>query len=207
MATLIYGRAVIVPEPVYPPDAQTAGALGEVAVEVAIDTTGNVVSARAVSGHEALRKPAESAAMLSKFAPAYVSGRAMRIAGTIVYDFKSADSVQVSLRKMKVEPLSAEDKRTLLLGEKMHSWVYAVVERLQKNDSTATPNEPKFVRDGKAEIQVVLTAKTPESVAKLKALGLEIAAEKGTTLTGRIAIEKLAALAELDEVKLVIPKM
>lgn len=105
------------------------------------------------------------------------------------------------------KPLTPGQAREQKLKEKLHSWVYAVAERLQKNISAATPNEAKFVRDGKAEIQVVLTANTPEAVAKLKELGFELAAEKGTTLTGRIAIEKLAALAELDEVKLVIPKM
>ncbi len=105
------------------------------------------------------------------------------------------------------KPLTPEQAREQKLKDKLHSWVYAVVERLQKNDSAATPNEAKFVRDGKADIQVVLTAKTPEAIAKVKALGFELASEKGTILTGRVAIEKLAPLAELDEVKLVLPKM
>ncbi len=105
------------------------------------------------------------------------------------------------------KPLTPEQAREQKQKEKLHSWVYAVAERVQKNISAAAPNEAKFVRDGKAEIQIVLTANTPEAIAKLKALGFEVVTEKETTLSGRITIEKLAHLAELDEVKLVLPKM
>ena len=74
------------------------------------------------------------------------------------------------------------------------------------NDLTA--NEAKFVRDGKAEIHVVLTAKSPEAIEKLKALGFEVDSTRdGINIYGRLGVDKLVALGELESVKLVLPRV
>src|SRR6266498_1535094 len=52
---VLNGRATSLPIPPYPPIARAAHASGSVTVEVTIDEEGNVVSARAVSGHPLLQ--------------------------------------------------------------------------------------------------------------------------------------------------------
>ena len=99
-------------------------------------------------------------------------------------------------------------KRRQMLAEKLHFWVFALVERLQKGATEITPNETKFVREGKAEIQIQLTAKTPEVIEKLKLAGFEVADDKNAKfIIGKIAIEKLASLAEITEVQYVLPNV
>ena len=202
------GRAVIMPEPAYPEKATAVKAKGEVAVEVQIDTAGNVVSARANSGPAELREAAETAAMLSKFAPTFAEGRAVRVAGLIVYNFLNAEKVEVSVRKMTAEPLNADEKKALLLAQKLHFWLYDLYTRVRDRKSGVGPNDAKFVRDGHASVEIVLA---PESAGKLDALkkaGFEGGFLKGSGVraVGRVAPDRLGELAELKEVKLIIPK-
>ncbi len=205
--TQLSGRTVAIAEPVYPDEAKAAKALGEVVVDIKIDREGSVVEAKAVSGNNLLRPAAESAAMLSKFAPTYAGGQAVRVTGTIAYNFKDAIQVDVFLRKMKAEPLTAEDKRAAAVAGKLQFWLYDLVVRLQKGVAEPTPNEARFVHDGKADIQVELTANSKDVLPKLKAAGFEVVTEKGKSVFGRIAIEKLAALANIEEVKVILPKI
>lgn len=110
-------------------------------------------------------------------------------------------------REKEKKPQTPEEKREYRLKEKLHAWIYALVDRLGKNISAATDNESKFVRDGKADVRVDLSTKNAAVLEKLKAAGLEITTEKGLNISGRIAIEKLAALAEIEEVKLILPRL
>lgn len=103
-------------------------------------------------------------------------------------------------------PSTPEEAGKQKLKEKLHSWLYVLVERITKGETALTPNETKFVREGKAEIMIVVKTASPKLMEKLKNAGFEIALEKGTTITGRIAVEKIAALAEIGEVILVLPK-
>lgn len=104
--------------------------------------------------------------------------------------------------------VTPEMLREARLKEKLYSWIFDLVSRLQKGDQKPTANEAKFVRDGKAEIQIELTVRSVEVIEKLKAAGFEVVSEKGKTIVfGRIAIEKLVALAEIEEVKLILPKI
>jgi hypothetical protein len=84
----------------------------------------------------------------------------------------------------------------------MHPSLAAVVQRLWKNDAKPGADEAKFVREGKAEVQVWLTDKSEETMAQLRALGLEILLDpqSGKVVVGRLPLEKLAALAEIEEV-------
>src|SRR5262249_845159 len=99
----------------------------------------------------------------------------------------------------------AERERAQLLS-KMHPAVAAVVERL-KNKTQPTAGEAKFVRNDKAEIQLYLADKSPETLAQLKKLGFEVIAEPKSAkmLIGRIAIDKLEELAKLKAVVYVAP--
>ncbi|HVF67874.1 MAG TPA: VIT domain-containing protein [Pyrinomonadaceae bacterium] len=100
-------------------------------------------------------------------------------------------------------------KRTEALTNKLHPSLLAVVERLKKPDSKPSEGESKFVRDGKAEVQIWLTEKTPEVLAQLKQLGFELLLDPQSAklVIGRLSIDKLAALAELKAVRYVSPQV
>ncbi len=84
---VINGKATSLPKPPYPLPAKAVGASGAVNVQVTIDEQGNVVSAKAVSGHPLLRDAAERAARNAKFSPTYLSKVPVKVNGLIVYNF------------------------------------------------------------------------------------------------------------------------
>lgn len=84
---VVNGKARNLVTPQYPSQARAVRASGQVAVAVTIDEKGNVISASAVSGHALLRNAAESAARSSKFNPTLLSGQAVKVTGTIIYNF------------------------------------------------------------------------------------------------------------------------
>jgi hypothetical protein len=92
--------------------------------------------------------------------------------------------------------------------QKLQPRVAAVVTRLKNSNSSPSADESKFVRNGKAEIQVWLSDKSDETMAKLKELGFEIILNPKTAkmVIGRLPIEKLATLAELESVRYVAPQ-
>jgi TonB family protein len=80
-------KAISKPQPVYPAIARSALVSGVVVAEVTVDTCGNVVMARALSGHPLLRQAAIDAAMQTRFPPTRLSGTPVPITGTMTYDF------------------------------------------------------------------------------------------------------------------------
>jgi len=92
-----------------------------------------------------------------------------------------------------------------MVKTKLHTWLYALVTRLDTGNVTVGENESRFVRDGKATLRLDVSALSDSVRKKLVAAGFEIVLEKGKRITGRIAVDKLAALADIDEVKLVLP--
>ncbi|HTH38311.1 MAG TPA: hypothetical protein VL572_10100, partial [Pyrinomonadaceae bacterium] len=150
---------------------------------------------------------AEAAAMLSKFAPVFANGRAVGFTGKFIYRFHTPEKVSVFVNKMKALPYTDEDKKLFSLGEKLHSWVYALADRVT-NAKAPAPNEQMFVRDGKAAVRIVLKTRSAETVAKLKALGFEPNGSKdGVNIDGLIPVDKIAGAAALDLVKLILPKI
>ncbi|HEX2491433.1 MAG TPA: TonB family protein, partial [Blastocatellia bacterium] len=81
------GEVITKVQPVYPAIAKQVTASGEVRVEVIIGENGRVISARAVSGHPALRSAAEDAASLWVFKPAEVGGKPVQVPGTLTFVF------------------------------------------------------------------------------------------------------------------------
>jgi hypothetical protein len=102
----------------------------------------------------------------------------------------------------------AEEKRARLQA-RLHPSILAVVDRLKSNSTNAGADEVKFIREGEAEIQIWLTDKSAESLAKLKELGLKIVLDPKSAklVIGRLSIEKLEALAELKFVRYVSPQI
>jgi TonB family protein len=84
---VLNGRAVNLPTPAYPQQARDLRASGRVTVQVFVDASGNVSSAKAVSGHPLLRQAAEAAARQSRFNPILVNNQAVAATGVLVYNF------------------------------------------------------------------------------------------------------------------------
>jgi hypothetical protein len=105
--------------------------------------------------------------------------------------------------------LSPEEKKRADLQSKFHPTVLAVIDRLKDPKAKPGPDEVKFVRNGKAEVQIWLNDKSEETMAKLKELGFEIVLDPKTAkmVIGRLPIEKLAALADLKFVRYVGPQI
>lgn len=112
----------------------------------------------------------------------------------------TSDADVLSLDKLKPE----EQKRRASLA-KLQPSLAAIVERLRTKQGTPNADEARFIRDGKADIQVFLTGKTPEILAQLKALGFEITLDPQASkfVIGRITLDKLNALAELKFVRFI----
>lgn len=84
---VVNGWAVKLVQPGYPATAENAHVSGQVAVQVLIDENGKVISANAISGHPLLQGAAVAAAKASKFTPTLRSGVAVKVRGTIIYNF------------------------------------------------------------------------------------------------------------------------
>jgi len=84
---ILNGKALNMPMPIYPDLARRSRIGGQVDVEVVIDITGKVVSAKAVKGPGMLHAAAEQAARYAKFSPTLLSGQPVRVSGTITYNF------------------------------------------------------------------------------------------------------------------------
>jgi TonB family protein len=84
---VINGKATYLPVPAYPAPATALNLQGKVDVQVTIDETGKVISARAASGHPLLRPAAEKAAWNARFTPTKLSNVPVKVTGVIVYNF------------------------------------------------------------------------------------------------------------------------
>jgi TonB family protein len=84
---VLNGKAISLPRPTYPPVARAARAAGTVTVQVTIDESGKVISARAVGGHPLLQQAAVQAAYGARFSPTQLSGQAVKVTGVLTYNF------------------------------------------------------------------------------------------------------------------------
>jgi TonB family protein len=81
-------RAISLPKPAYPQEARDAKASGAVTVQIIVDEEGNVMSAKAVSGHPLLQDAAVAAAREAKFTPTTLSGQPVKVSGVLTYTFE-----------------------------------------------------------------------------------------------------------------------
>jgi Ca-activated chloride channel family protein len=109
----------------------------------------------------------------------------------------------------EAQRLSPEEKKRADMQAKLHPSIVFVIDWLKAPKAGLLTDQAKFVRDGKAEIQIFLTDKSDETMAKLKELGFEVVLDPKTAkmVIGRLPVEKLAALAELKFVRYVSPQM
>lgn len=84
---ILNGKAVSLPQPVYPPVAKAARQFGTVVVQITIDERGCVMAARAVSGPPLLQAAAVQAAEQACFSPTRLSGQPVKVTGVVTYNF------------------------------------------------------------------------------------------------------------------------
>ncbi|HYW73945.1 MAG TPA: TonB family protein [Pyrinomonadaceae bacterium] len=84
---VLNGKATRLPQPAYPAAAKAVKASGPVTVQVLVDENGSVLTADATSGHPLLRSSAEQAARIAHFRPTVLDGKAVKVKGTITYQF------------------------------------------------------------------------------------------------------------------------
>lgn len=82
------GDAISLPKPAYPQPAVMLNLQGSVRVQVTIDETGKVVSAKAADGHPFFRMASEQAARNARFKPTLLNDVPVKVTGLIVYNFK-----------------------------------------------------------------------------------------------------------------------
>jgi Ca-activated chloride channel family protein len=109
----------------------------------------------------------------------------------------------------EVPRVSPEEQRQQELQTKLHPSVLALVQRLKNKGAQPGADEAKFVRAGKAEIQIWLTDKSPDVLNQLRQLGFEILLDPkmGKVVIGRLPVEQLEALAAIKAVRYVSPQV
>jgi TonB family protein len=80
-------KAISLPQPAYPAVGKAVKASGKVVVQVTVDESGKVISATAVSGHPLLRAGSVAAAFQARFKPTLLSGKPVKVNGTLSYEF------------------------------------------------------------------------------------------------------------------------
>ncbi len=81
------GKAIYLPQP----EVSEGEATGVVLVQILIDEQGSVIEAKAVSGPQHLQAAAVNAARLARFSPTMLMGEAVKVAGTLSYNFTKSN--------------------------------------------------------------------------------------------------------------------
>jgi TonB family protein len=84
---VINGQALFLPKPLYSPIAKQLRMQGVVSVQVLIDETGKVISAKAMSGSPFLTSEAQKAALQARFSPTKLGDQPVKVSGVITYNF------------------------------------------------------------------------------------------------------------------------
>lgn len=84
---VLNSEAISLPKPPYPDIAKRVGAQGAVNVQVLIDESGRVISAKAISGNPLLKSAAQQAATQARFSPTMLGDQAVKVSGVITYNF------------------------------------------------------------------------------------------------------------------------
>ena len=94
------------------------------------------------------------------------------------------------------------------LRQKLHPLLLAVVEKLQRKEALTSADEGWFIRDGKVDVQIVLSVRSVEAVAKVEEFGVEVMLHmNGRYIVGRVPVAKLEELAKMSIVKYVAPQL
>ncbi len=108
---VLQGSAIRKVQPTYPPIAKAARAQGAVQVQVVISEKGNVIGAKAVSGHPLLKDVSVSAARQWKFKPTEFQDKPVKVQGILTFNYTLTDDDDKPVPAN--EPSPALDKAAL----------------------------------------------------------------------------------------------
>lgn len=160
-------RPILLPKPVFSDEAKEFGFDGRVRVEIVIDKSGIVTSAKAVSGNQALYKASEDAALKSKFSTTKISQKAESYAAYLIYEFniKTPNWFKVGYELALFEKFPAIDYLSTGLIKKVFQpdWEAENELILQLADikrTTPAPPKPMFVA------QMIQNSRTSSSASQ-----------------------------------------
>lgn len=175
--------------PRYPELARLAHVEGTVDLVVSIDEEGNVTDIRVSQGHPFLNDMAVDAVRQWKYAPMFLNGEAVPVVATVTVIFKLDNKSTAASGKSRIDLAVAE-----------------VIMRQKAGQSVA---DVPFILDGKANLELRITAKTASVTSQLKSSGFEmIAWPEGTQKAiGKISVEKLENLLNIKAVQYIAPHL
>jgi TonB family protein len=176
-------------DPVYPELAKRARVSGKVILIFSIDEDGNVLDVRVSSGHPFLNDAAINAVKRWKFSPTLLSGDPVPVSATVAVIFDLDKKAGAALGKSRID--------------------LAVADAIMRQKARQSINDMPFIREGKANLELMVANKTADITSKLKSSGFEIIVwPKGSQkVIGRIAIEKLELLLNIDAVQYIAPHL
>jgi TonB family protein len=170
--------------PVYPELAKRACVSGKVILAFIVDEEGNVTNVSLKDGHPFLNDTAINAVKQWKFAPTFLNGEPVPTAATVqvIFNLDKPVASRIDL---------------------------PVAEAVMQNKSGQSLNNKQFIRQGKVDLELTVADKTAEVSSKLKSAGFEIISwpEGSKKAIGRIAIEKLDLLLNIDAVQFIAPHL
>jgi Ca-activated chloride channel family protein len=171
-------------EPIVPEIASRARVSAIVMLEVSVDENGNVAEARVVRGHPLLNEAAINAVKQWKYSPTYLNGNPVPVNATVTVAFQSPGPPRPRLDQT----------------------VSTVIMRVKAGQVSDLSKDP-FIQDGKAELSLTMESRSGQLMAQLRAAGFEVVSwpESSLTAIGRIAVEKLESLLEIDAVRYIAP--
>ncbi|MDQ3800803.1 MAG: energy transducer TonB [Acidobacteriota bacterium] len=172
---VINGKATSLPKPEYPAAAKAIRASGTVNVEVTLDESGSVISAKAVSGHPLLQAAATAAARQAKFRPVMLNEQPVKVSGVIVYNFVAPP--------LPSEKQNAPGDLVFFTGVSMFLTALKDVEPGEEENTILREMADSLPRDfagEKAQLNRLITARRGEHVRIID----ELIATFGRRLTG-----------------------
>lgn len=107
-------KPIVLPKPEYPPAAKAVGASGTVNVEITIDENGDVLEAKAISGHPLLWAESVKSALKSKWKPVELSGKPVKVSGILVFNYNIDGLAQIRKAEDKTPPNKIPKGKTII---------------------------------------------------------------------------------------------
>jgi TonB family protein len=176
-------------DPVYPELAKRARVSGIVKLILSIDEEGNVIDVRLQSGHPFLNDAAINAAKQWKYVPILLSAEPVPVVETVAVIFDLDRNAAAASGNSRID--------------------LAVADAIMRHKAGQSISDMPFIREEKANLELMVANKTANITSKLKSSGFNIIAwsEGSKKVIGSIAIEKLELLLNIDAVKYIAPHL
>lgn len=200
---LLMGKAVKLPLPFLSNTAKTFAQRTTVEVAIEIDERGKVVAVKSENDNKILLNASLKAARKARFSPTLIDGAPTKVKAKISYRFIRGEvSVSYFIEPVQYEYKSVSPKDWTILkmfDDRIRLVIYDLRERKNVQDN-------EFIKDGKLFAQLCMFEKKSEIIERIKQIGFEILEEtNGNGLAGKISLENLENLVEIEEIIRIYP--